>query len=634
MGFLEQINGPQDLKAIPESDLPALVRELREVILERVSLNGGHLASNLGAVELAVAIHRVFESPRDRIVWDVGHQAYAHKLLTGRRDRFPSLRRPDGLSGFPKRSESKHDAFGVGHSSTSISAALGIQEGLRKVGSEGDVVAVIGDGAMTSGLAFEGLNHAGHLRKKLIVILNDNEMSISPNVGALSAYLGRLMTGSLYTRVKKETKSLLEGIPRVGPSMVKVAQRAEDTVKGFFAPGMLFAELGFEYVGPVDGHNVELLVESLQLARKTDWPVLIHAVTKKGKGYLPAENSPGVFHGVGPFEIDGSSDGRASAARLPSYSKVFGDALVDIAREDDRVVAITAAMTEGTGLDGFARTYPTRFYDVGIAEPHAVTFAGGLAASGLRPVVAIYSTFLQRAYDQVVHDICLQNLPVVFAMDRAGLVGEDGPTHHGVFDISFLRHIPNLTVMAPKDGTELGRMLRTALVLDGPSAIRYPRGCVLHPVGDDSRPVERGLAELVRDGDDGVVLAVGTMVAAAEEAAEKLADEGLRIAVINARFIKPLDRDLITAVAARTKMVVTAEEGALQGGFGSAVLELLADAGMSAIPVRRIGLPDRFAEQGTPAGLRRSYGLDAQGIADAVRSGLRRRIGNNRSSLL
>ncbi|UCD34579.1 MAG: 1-deoxy-D-xylulose-5-phosphate synthase, partial [Nitrospiraceae bacterium] len=468
--LLEKIKSPQDLKVFSASELRELAREMRELIIQTVATNGGHLASNLGSIDLTIALHYVFNSPEDKIIWDVGHQAYAHKLLTGRFNSFATIRKYEGISGFPKIAESPHDAFGTGHSSTSISAALGILEGRDHTMKNFKVIPVIGDGALTAGLAFEGLNHAGHLKKNLIVILNDNEMSISPNVGALSAYLRRIMMGDLYTRFKKETKLFLERIPGVGEPVLKIAQKAEDTVKGLVVPGLLFEELGFEYVGPVDGHRIDALIELMETFKDFPGPVLIHAITKKGKGYEPAEKSPGIFHGIGPFDID-TGEPRASSAK--SYSEIFGNCLTKLAADDGRIIAITAAMTEGTGLSEFVRTFPKRFYDVGIAEPHAVTFAAGLATQGLRPVVAIYSTFLQRSYDEIIHDVCLQDLPVLFAIDRAGIVGDDGPTHNGTFDLSYLSHIPNLIVMAPKDGHELRCMLKSALSFNKPAAIRY-----------------------------------------------------------------------------------------------------------------------------------------------------------------
>lgn len=624
MSLIENIKGPADLKKLSIEDLESLAGELRQLIIERVSLNGGHLASNLGTVELTLALHFVFDSPVDCIVWDVGHQAYAHKLLTGRQKDFHTIRTGGGLSGFPRRCESCHDHFGTGHSSTSISSALGIMEGKRRTGAPGDVVAVIGDGSMTAGLAFEGLNHAGHMRKKLIVVLNDNDMSISPNVGALSDYLSRIMTGAFYNKVKKETKNFLEGIPGVGEPMVRFATRAEDTVKGFFAPGMLFEELGFEYVGPVDGHRLEALIESFRTVRSYDWPTLIHVITKKGKGYEPAESSPSSFHGVGSFNVEtGESTGGQGP---PTYSSVFGDAMVELAREDERVVAITAAMTEGTGLTRFAAEFPDRLYDVGIAEPHAVTFAAGLATEGIRPVVAIYSTFLQRGYDQIIHDVCLQSLPVVFALDRAGLVGEDGATHNGVFDLSFLRHVPNLLVMAPRDENELRRMLKAALSHNGPSAIRFPRGrgtgaAMEEPIA----PIETGLAEVLRDGDDVALIAVGPSANTALEAAGILEEKGVSAAVVNARFVKPLDTGLLIKLARRIPNLVTIEENSIQGGFGAAVLELFSDEGIEGINFKRLGIPDRFIEHDTQSALAAKLGLDANGIAREAGELLERR---------
>ena len=483
---VENIKSPADVKSLSPAELKDLAEELREIIIERVSINGGHLASNLGTVELTLALHYVFNSPVDKIVWDVGHQSYTHKLITGRYEKFETIRKYKGISGFPKIDESVHDAFGTGHSSTSISAALGIIEARdlikkfkiqnSKFKIPGKVLAVIGDGAMTSGLAFEGLNHAGQLKKDLIVVLNDNEMSISKNVGALAAYLNRILTGDLYQRFKKQTRAFLEGIPKLGTPVTKIAQKAEETLKGLFLPGILFEELGINYVGPIDGHDIKLLIETFGNIKNSTEPTLVHVITKKGKGYEFSEKNPCIFHGVGPFEIETGSS--LSDAAAVSYSAIFGRALTELAAEDERLIAISAAMREGTGLECFEKRFPDRFYDVGIAEPHAVTFAAGIAAQGLRPVVAIYSTFLQRGYDEIIHDVCLQKLPVVFAIDRAGIVGEDGPTHQGVFDISYLRHIPNLTVMAPKDDLELKAMLELALKHNGPSAIRYPRGKV------------------------------------------------------------------------------------------------------------------------------------------------------------
>ncbi len=611
--LIENITSPQDIKKLQPAELRHLAGELRELIIETVSSNGGHLASNLGAVDLTVALHYVFNSPTDKIIWDVGHQSYAHKLLTGRSGAFSTIRQYSGISGFPKMAESPHDSFGTGHSSTSISAALGILEGRDQKKENFKVIAVIGDGAMTAGLAFEGLNHAGHLRKDLIVILNDNEMSISPNVGALSAYLRRIMMGDLYTKFKKETKHFLERIPGFGEPVLKIAQRAEDTVKGLFVPGLLFEELGFEYVGPVDGHRIELLVETLQRFRDFPGPVLIHAITKKGKGYEPAEKNPGIFHGVGPFDIE---TGEMPSSEKKSYSEIFGNCLVKLARDDRRIVAITAAMTEGTGLSEFVNNFPKRFYDVGIAEPHAVTFAAGLATQGLKPVVAIYSTFLQRAYDEIIHDVCLQNLPVVFAIDRGGIVGDDGPTHNGTFDLSYLRHIPNLVVMAPKDGHELQCMLKTALSLDAPAAVRYPRGAVSNAGDhDELKDIPLGKAEVLREGSDVLIIAIGNTVIPSVNAAQLLSDAGISACVVNARFIKPLDADLISGLAQKTKHIITVEENTVAGGFGSAVLEELTQGGIEGLKIKLLGLPDMFIEQGPQSMLRKKLGIDAEGIA-------------------
>ncbi len=620
--ILEKIASPADLKKLPSRELPLLADELRREIISVCAGNGGHLAPSLGVVELTIALHRVFTSPTDRIVWDVGHQAYAHKLLTGRRERFATLRTLGGISGFPKRSESPHDAFDTGHSSTSISAALGLAVGRDLKNARNKVVAVIGDGSMTGGLAYEGLNHAGDLNKDLVVILNDNEMSIAENVGALSSFLSRTITSEFVHRIKKEMEGFLGGLDGVGRGMLKIAKRAEESLKGLFTPGMLFEAFGFEYIGPIDGHNIGLLQETLENVRRFDDAVLIHVVTKKGKGYRPAEENPSLFHGVGPFEVATGKviKGKGGAS---SYTAIFGETIRKVAADDERVVALTAAMPDGTGLTPFARDFPQRFFDVGIAEQHGVTFAAGLAAEGLRPVFAVYSSFLQRAYDQVFHDVCLQNLPVLFAIDRAGVVGSDGPTHHGVFDLSYLRHLPNMTVMAPKDENELQHMLQTALLHDGPVAVRYPRGNgVGVPLDQALKELPIGKGELLRSGKDGALIALGTMVCPSLEAAEILAGEGLDLAVVNARFVKPLDRDLILAMAARTGRLLIVEENVLMGGFGTAVMELLEEEGAHEIGVTRIGYPDRFIEQGEQPELRAMYGLDVAGICQRVRTAL------------
>ncbi len=621
--LIEEIQSPQDLKSLKAEDLVTLAEELRNLIIERVSINGGHLASNLGVVELTIALHYVFNSPEDKIVWDVGHQSYSHKLLTGRHKDFHSIRKYKGLSGFPRITESPHDAFGTGHSSTSISAALGIAEARDRKEEKFKVIAVIGDGALTAGLAFEGLNQAGHLKKDLIVILNDNEMSISQNVGAMSNYLSKVLTGTFYQKFKKETKALLEGIPKIGGSVAKIAQRAEGSLKGFFLPGGLFEDMGFTYVGPIDGHDIPLLIRTFERIKTVNEPMLIHMVTKKGKGYKFSEEDPCIYHGIGPFEVErGLVPGSVKTAEeCVTFSDAFGVALAGIAEEDERVLAISAAMKEGTGLAVFAEKFPDRFYDVGIAEPHAVTFAAGLASRGLRPVVAIYSTFLQRAYDEIIHDVCLQNLPVVFAIDRAGVVGEDGPTHQGLFDISYLRHIPNLVYMAPKDGNELRAMLKFSLAHNGPSAIRYPRGKVKkHVVSQGGcTPVVMGKAEVMAEGDDIAILASGTSAYASLRAAEMLGGEGITASVVNVRFLKPLDEELILSLAAKVKRIVTVEENVLAGGFGSAVLECLNGAGLRDVAVKRVGIGDVFVEHGSQAVLRKKYGLDEDGIYAAAK---------------
>ncbi len=617
--ILDTINSPDDLRQVPEEELPKLVEELRETIIDTVSKTGGHLAPSLGVVDLTVALHYAFDTPADKIIWDVGHQAYAHKLLTGRRERFKTLRQYGGISGFPKREESPYDNFNVGHASTSISAALGMVAARDIKGEEFRVIAVIGDGSISAGLAFEGLNQAGHLKKNLIVILNDNEMSISPNVGALSSYLNRMMTGNFYTKLKLETKQFLQNIPRVGESMFNIAKKAEESIKGFIAPGLLFEELGFQYVGPIDGHRMDHLLETFRNIKDFTWPVLVHVITKKGKGCEFAECNPSQYHGTPPFDLE-TGKAIAKKQKVMSYTEVFGQTMMTLAEDNDKVVAITAAMSDGTGLEQFAAQYPDRFFDVGIAESHGVTFACGLAVEGMRPVTAIYSTFMQRAYDQVMHDLCLQNLPVTLALDRAGLVGEDGPTHHGVFDIAYLRHLPNMVIMSPKDENELQHMLKTALEYNGPAAVRYPRGTgVGVPMDQELKLLPIGIGEMLQDGEDLVIIAIGNMVKPAHEAVERLKAGGISAAVVNARFVKPLDEELILRLAKKTGRIVTVEEHALQGGFGSAVLECIEDNRLSAVKVLRIGLPDKFIEHGTQAVLRQKYGLDTDGIYASIK---------------
>lgn len=618
MSKLESINSPDDLKLIPAHQLPDVAAELRQLIIETCSKNGGHLAPSLGVVELTIAMHRVFQTPDDKFIWDVGHQAYAHKILTGRRDSFKTLRTMSGISGFPKRHESAHDAFDVGHSSTSISAATGFAVARDLAGRSNKVLAVIGDGSMTGGIAYEGINHAGHLNKDLVVILNDNEMSIAENVGAISNFLSRTASSEFVLRFKKNTESFLKRLDK-GNSVLHLARKLEESFKGLLTPGMLFEAFGFDYIGPIDGHDLPMLIETLENVKRFDDAVLIHVLTKKGKGYKPAEDNPSLFHGVGPFDIKSGKvlKGKAGAA---SYTAVFGSALCKLAAEDDRVVAITAAMPEGTGLTGFSKEFPERFFDVGIAEQHAVTFAAGLAAEGNRPVFAVYSSFLQRAYDQVFHDVCLQNLPVTFALDRAGVVGSDGPTHHGAFDLSYLRHLPNMTLMAPKDENELQHMLATAIKLGSPAAVRYPRGNGYGVALDQVlMPMPVGRAEMLRDGSHAAVLALGTMVRPALEAALLLeAESGVSLAVVNARFVKPLDKELILELAQKHGCLITIEENVLQGGFGTAVLELLEEHGQSGVRVLRLGYPDSYIPQAEQHELREMLGLDTSGIAASI----------------
>jgi 1-deoxy-D-xylulose-5-phosphate synthase len=613
--ILRNLHSTAALRTLSLAELEELAEEVREEIIRTVSRTGGHLASSLGVVELTIALHRILDTPQDKIVWDVGHQAYCHKLLTGRLERFGTLRQLDGISGFPKREESPYDAFDVGHSSTSISAALGMAAARDQMGGREKVVAVIGDGSLTSGLAFEGLNQAGHLKKNLLVILNDNEMSISPNVGALSSFLSRKMTGDLFQRLRRETEVILGNVPRIGRDLLTIARRAEDSIKSFLTPGMLFEAFGFNYVGPINGHRLDELLETLQNVTRLRGPTLVHVVTRKGKGFPPAERQPALFHGVGPFDpLTGKVHVEQGGA---TFTTIFGQTLLAAAERDSRVVAITAAMQEGTGLRPFAERFPERFYDVGIAEQHAVTFAAGLACQGLRPVVAIYSTFLQRAYDNVLHDVCLQNLPVIFALDRGGLVGADGPTHHGAFDLSYLRHIPKLSLAAPRDGVELQRMLSHGLQQEGPFAFRYPRGVSPQLPSSLEGGPPPGHGELLREGSEGVIMAVGSSIPAALEAAELLEQQGYSLAVLDPRWLKPLDEALLLRETQRGGRVITVEENALAGGFGSAVLELLSDHGLT-FPVLRLGLPDTFVEQGTPEELRARLGLDAAGLAERI----------------
>ena len=606
--LLERINEPCDLKDCTLDELSQLARELRRTIIDTVSKTGGHLAPSLGTVELTLALHRAFDCPQDKIIWDVGHQSYAHKILTGRREAFGGLRQKGGITGFPKREESVYDAFGTGHSSTSISAALGMAAARDIAGEHYRVAAVIGDGALTGGEAFEGLNNAGTLGKDIIVILNDNGMSIAPNVGAMSEYLSRFRVAPGYHRAKQDIKNFLKRIPHIGDRVYRTAEHIKDGVRSALVPGGLFTDMGFHYIGPLDGHNIALLLDVFEQAKQLKGPLLIHVETCKGKGYAPAEKAPDKFHGIGRFDVaDGTTLKKAGAK--PTYTSVFGKALLEAAEEDADVVAITAAMPDGTGLRTFGEKYPTRFFDVGIAEQHATTFAAGLAAAGRKPVLALYSTFAQRAYDQILHDVCLQNLHVVFALDRAGFVGEDGATHHGVFDYSYLRHLPNMKILAPKDENELGRMLATALTMEGPVALRYPRGEGLGVALEEPfEPLENLSAEVLQAEGEIALLAVGSMVDAATKTAALLKERGLAAAVINMRTVKPLDEALLRRMAREKKLLVTMEENVLAGGFGSAVLEALSDAGIS-VPVLRFGIGDAFVEQGKPQELLEIAGL-------------------------
>jgi len=617
--LLDTINSPADFKDFTLPELETLAEEIRKKIIESVSRTGGHLAPSLGTVELTIALHHVFNTPKDKIIWDVGHQAYAHKLITGRRDQFNTLRTHGGISGFPKRAESIYDTFDTGHSSTSISAGLGISTAKALKGEKNKVISVIGDGSMTGGMAFEGLNQAGETEKDLIVVLNDNAMSISPNVGAFSSFLSRKMTGRRFVNVRKDLENFIKSLPGVGENILNLVRKSEDSFITFFTPGMLFEAFKFRYIGPINGHRLDRLIEAFSNTCHLEGPVLIHVLTVKGKGYGPAEEDPAHYHGVGAFEIPTGSPSKDSSEPLPSYTEVFGKTMVDLAKKDKKVFAVTAAMPEGTGLAEFSQVYPERFMDVGIAEQHAVTFAAGLATEGFKPVVAIYSTFLQRAFDQIIHDVCLPNLPVVFAIDRGGLVGEDGPTHHGLFDISYLRSLPNITVMAPRDENELRHMLYTALQHHGPVAIRYPRGKALGvPIDPDYNTISTGQAEILKEGTDMMIFALGNTVHPSLEAAVCLEEEGFSVGVINCRFVKPLDTSL-GEIAAASGRILVVEENIRQGGLGSAILELFNDLDLKKVRVRRIGLPDKFVEHGSNAVLRKKYGFDTSGILKEAR---------------
>ncbi|HET7710710.1 MAG TPA: 1-deoxy-D-xylulose-5-phosphate synthase [Thermoanaerobaculia bacterium] len=618
--LLDQIQTPSDLRRLDREQLPQVAQEIRDTIIDVVSRVGGHFGGNLGIVELTLALHYVFDTPRDQIVFDTGHQSYPHKLITGRRDQFHTIRQHGGISGFCKREESEYDVFNAGHASTSISAAVGISVARDFKREDYRVVAVVGDGALSGGLAFEGLNQAGHLKRKLIIVLNDNDMSISTNVGAISGYLNQIIKGQRYNQIKDLTKAVMDRVPLIGGRLHEVASDVEQLVKHMVVPGTLFEELGFKYLGPYDGHDLETLLDVFEKNRDYNGPLFIHVITKKGKGYTPAEDKPIWSHGVTPFDIPSGEVKKSDKPQPPSYTAVFAETLIELAKGDPRIVAVTAAMPEGTGLDKFGKAFPDRMFDVGIAEEHAVTFCGGIATQGLKPVAAIYSTFLQRAFDQVFHDVTIMDLPVVFALDRGGIAGADGPTHHGIYDMAYLRIFPNMICMAPKDENELRHMLKTAVESGHPTSLRYPRGNGIGAKLDPqltALPIGKG--EVLRDGTDGVIFAIGNEVWPAVEAAESLSSEGLSIAVVNARFIKPLDDELITRYCKPFARVITVEEGSLAGGFGSAVMERCEQLGLRDVLFHRIGIPDEYVHHGAQDVLRAQYDLHPEGIARRVR---------------
>ena len=617
--LLNSIDSPQDLKNISVEKLPELAKEIRDMLLDTISKTGGHLSSNLGVVELTLAMHYVFNSPIDKFVWDVGHQSYVHKLLTGRKSRFETLRQYDGLCGFTKREESQHDHWNCGHGGTSISAALAFAKARDLKKENNDVVAVIGDGSLTAGMAFEGLNHTGHIQSDMIVVLNDNEWSISANVGGMSAHLSKIMTGQVMLKIKQEIGQLLLAVPGIGKEISRYAHKIDEAIKGVFIPGRLFEDLGFRYVGPIDGHDVEALIDSFTTVKNLKGPTLMHVITRKGKGYEQAEEKADVWHGAKPFNVSTGEFHKKKAN--PAYTNVFANALIELAKEDEKVLGITAAMPDGTGISKFGKEFPARTFDVGMAEQHGVAFAGALAIEGFRPVAAIYSTFLQRAYDQVVHDICLMNLDVTFALDRAGIVGEDGATHQGLYDIAYLRTLPNMVVMAPKDENELRHMLKTAIYHKGPAALRYPRGSGLGvPLDEEMKELEIGKGEVIKDGSDIAILAYGHTVDGAMMVSNMFEKEGVSVAVINARFAKPVDKDLIVQYAKSTRCLITIEEHSLKGGFGSAVLEALQEEKVCSVPVKCIGLGDIVLEHGAPGKQRKDLKLDPEGIFDTIRS--------------
>ncbi|MDR3049026.1 MAG: 1-deoxy-D-xylulose-5-phosphate synthase [Elusimicrobiota bacterium] len=607
--YLEKINNPQDLKKIAKENLPKLAKEIREKIINDISKSGGHLASSLGIVDLTIALHFVLDAPKDKIIWDVGHQAYAHKILTERKDKFHTIRQYKGLSGFPKRSESEYDAFGAGHSSTAISAALGFAAARDLKNEKFKIAAVVGDGSMTGGLAFEGLQNAGHLKKDMLVILNDNEMFISQKVGAVAGYFAKLLTAGLVKKAQDKVMKTVSRFHGFGAPFNKLIKR----VKVMLFPGMLFEEMGFTYIGPIQGHDVNNLITVFSNIKDMKGPILLHIITKKGKGYEPAEDNPTKFHGIGKFN---SQTGEVLDEKKKTYTDIFADTLVRLARTNDKIAAITAAMPEGTGLDKFAREFPDRYFDAGIAEGHAVTFAAGMAACGMQPICAIYSTFMQRALDNIIHDVALQNLPVIFALDRAGIVGEDGATHHGVFDLSYLKYIPNLIIMSPADGNELQHMLKTAFNSNKPCVIRYPRGAVCGAQLDGVASVlQIGKAKVLKEGGDICLLAIGVQAELCLQAAEILKNKNINASVINMRFLKPLDEEMILNTLSKTKNFITVEENALSGGFGESIKSFLSNASAK---IESIGIPDKFIEHGNAGCIRDKYGISAQNIADAA----------------
>jgi 1-deoxy-D-xylulose-5-phosphate synthase len=615
--ILDKISGPEDVKKLSSKELSKLAREIRELILDTVSNTGGHLSPNLGVVEITLALNYVFNPPSDKIIWDVGHQCYTHKILTGRKDKFHTLRQFNGLYGFPSREESEYDVYNTGHASTALSAALGMAFARDKKGKNHEVVAVVGDGSLTGGMAWEALNQIGHHREKLIIVLNYNEMSISPNVGAMSKYLSYLVSGQHYLRIKDHVKSILKNIPAVGKPVIKVARAVEEALKKIFFPGLVFEELGIRYIGPVQGHSLGSLIEVFEDAKSHSGPVLIHCVTKKGRGYQPAQSNPSQFHSASPFDIETGKP--KSKDKRPTYSSVFGKTMLDIADKDEKVLTITAAMPEGTGLKPFGEKYPDRFFDVGIAEQHAVDFATGLALEGYKPFVAIYSTFLQRAYDQLYHDVCLMDIPIVFALDRAGIVPDDGPTHQGVNDIAYLGHLPNMIVMAPKDENELQHMLHSALSYAHPAAIRFPKGRAYGVAMDESpKEIPLGKSEVIKEGKD-LLLAFGSMVYPCLEAASRLEQEGISLSVVNARFAKPLDKELILDIARPGNVIITAEEAVSPGGFGSMVRALLDEHEMFDIRFKSIGIPVEIYPLGKAEQIKRMYGLDVEGLVNSIK---------------